>query len=88
MWILANILIPKKMPTRPEQVISTKSIDGDKLWAILTQCWSYDPKERPNARDVWDEMKSITSDNLKEVEGENEEGSKGESDGKEKEDKE
>ncbi|KEP45079.1 tyrosine kinase catalytic domain protein, partial [Rhizoctonia solani 123E] len=53
MWILVNILIPKKMPTRPEQVIPTKSIDGDKLWAILAKCWSYDPKDRPKAGAVW-----------------------------------
>ncbi|CAE6515409.1 unnamed protein product [Rhizoctonia solani] len=72
MWILANILIPKKMPTRPEKVIPPRSVDGDKLWAILTKCWSYDPKNRPNATTVWDKMKPITSGSLKEIVDENE----------------
>ncbi|KEP45504.1 tyrosine kinase catalytic domain protein, partial [Rhizoctonia solani 123E] len=53
--ILVHVLLQKKIPSRPEQIIPTKSIDGNKLWAILTQCWSYDPKIRPSARAVWDE---------------------------------
>ncbi|CAE6459303.1 unnamed protein product [Rhizoctonia solani] len=81
MWILVNILIPKKIPTRPEKFIPTRSIDGDKLWAILTKCWSYDPKDRPDAAAIRDKMKSITSDNLKEIEDEHEGESKGKSGG-------
>ncbi|CAE6459087.1 unnamed protein product [Rhizoctonia solani] len=83
MWILANILIPKKMPTRPQKCIPTRSIDGDKLWAILTKCWSYDPQDRPNATAVCDEIKRIKSVNLKEMEDEHEGNSKGKSDGNE-----
>ncbi|CAE6484643.1 unnamed protein product, partial [Rhizoctonia solani] len=86
-WVMMHIL-HEEIPSRPQKVIPARSIDGDKLWAILTKCWSYDPKDRPKARAVWRDMKSITSDNLKEIEGVNEEGSKGESDEKEREDEE
>ncbi|KEP45995.1 tyrosine kinase catalytic domain protein, partial [Rhizoctonia solani 123E] len=53
-WLLVHIF-HRKIPSRPEKVIPTRSIDGDKLWDILTKCWSYDPKDRPNAIEVWDE---------------------------------
>ncbi|KDN38528.1 hypothetical protein RSAG8_09417, partial [Rhizoctonia solani AG-8 WAC10335] len=86
--LLTYIVLHKKLPTRPEKVIPTRSIDGDKLWAILIKCWSYDPKDRPDARAVWDAMKPITAENLKEIEGEDEGGSKGESGGNEVGDKE
>ncbi|CAE6399867.1 unnamed protein product, partial [Rhizoctonia solani] len=88
-WVMMHIL-HEEIPSRPQKVIPAKSIDGDKLWATLTKCWSYDPKDRPSARAVWDEMKPITSDTLKEIEdkNKNEGGSKGESDGNEMGDKE
>ncbi|EUC67720.1 tyrosine kinase catalytic domain protein, partial [Rhizoctonia solani AG-3 Rhs1AP] len=86
--VLVHVLLQKKIPTRPEKFIPTKSIDGNKLWAILTKCWSYDPKSRPSARAVWHEMESITSINLKEIEDNAEEGSKGGSDRNKKQDKE
>jgi hypothetical protein len=41
----------KKQPVRPEE-ISTESKEGNVLWALLTQCWSNDPKQRPTAVDV------------------------------------
>ncbi|KEP46950.1 tyrosine kinase catalytic domain protein [Rhizoctonia solani 123E] len=60
-WVMMHIL-HKEIPSRPEKVIPTRSIDGDTLWAILTKCWSYDPKDRPNARDVWDEVSIVWVD--------------------------
>ncbi|CUA77001.1 Serine/threonine-protein kinase dst2 [Dictyostelium discoideum] [Rhizoctonia solani] len=67
--LLMHVVIHKKIPVRPETAMPTNSIDGDKLWAILTRCWSYDPKDRPTAETVWNEMKEITAENLKEIQG-------------------
>ncbi|KAL5638659.1 hypothetical protein ACGC1H_003124 [Rhizoctonia solani] len=85
--LLLHIVIHKKTHTRPEKVIPTRSIDGDKLWAILRKCWSYDPKDRPSAEAVWNDMKSITTERLKEIESKDEGESKDESGGDDKEDK-
>ncbi|CAE6460784.1 unnamed protein product [Rhizoctonia solani] len=67
--LLAHILFHKEMPTRPEKVIPSRSIDGDKLWSLLTDCWSYNPEDRPSADAFWNNIRLITSDNLKEIEG-------------------
>ncbi|CAE6537263.1 unnamed protein product [Rhizoctonia solani] len=75
--LLAHILFHKKAPTRPNKVIPTKSIDGDKLWAVLTKCWTFDHENRPSAEAVWNDMKPIMSKNLMEMEGDVEEESKG-----------
>ncbi|CAE6453769.1 unnamed protein product [Rhizoctonia solani] len=77
--VLAHILFHKKPPARPEKIIPTRSMDGNKLWVLLTKCWSYDPKDRPSAEAVWNNMKPITSENLRQIEGEDEVGSKHES---------
>ncbi|EUC55764.1 Serine/Threonine kinase catalytic domain protein [Rhizoctonia solani AG-3 Rhs1AP] len=84
--LLLHIVIHRKIHIRPEKFIPTRSLDGDKLWAILRKCWSYDSKDRPSAEVVWNDMKPITSENLKELEGEYE-ASKDESGGKDKEGK-
>ncbi|KAH7325180.1 kinase-like domain-containing protein [Rhizoctonia solani] len=65
--LYGHVVFLKNTPTRPEEIIPQKSLHGDTLWTILTNCWSYDPKARPSARAVWEDMKPITPDTLKEI---------------------
>ncbi|ELU41237.1 Pkinase domain-containing protein [Rhizoctonia solani AG-1 IA] len=65
--VLTHVMIYKKTPTRPEKIISGWSV-YDHLWAILMKCWSFDPKNRPDAREVWDvfQVKATTPEELQE----------------------
>ncbi|KAJ1304116.1 hypothetical protein OPQ81_008518 [Rhizoctonia solani] len=65
--------VKRQTPQRPQDIIPETSIHGNVLWAILLSCWSFNPKRRPSAKWVWDSMKLITPDNLKEIEDEPEE---------------
>ncbi|CAE6513749.1 unnamed protein product [Rhizoctonia solani] len=47
-------VITRTAPTRPQELAS-----NDRLWALLTQCWSSDPKARPTAREVYDQLKDV-----------------------------
>ncbi|KAG8703230.1 hypothetical protein FRC11_010897, partial [Ceratobasidium sp. 423] len=66
--VIMEVVIHKKTPTRPQKGIPEGSVYGDKLWDILTKCWSHDPKGRPSAGDVWNQMKLITLETPKESE--------------------
>ncbi|CAE6537315.1 unnamed protein product [Rhizoctonia solani] len=66
--LVAHILFHKNTPTRPETIIPSRSMHGNKLWDILTRCWASDPKDRPSAGVIWDEMKPITTETLKVLE--------------------
>ncbi|CUA68358.1 Leucine-rich repeat receptor-like protein kinase PXC2 [Rhizoctonia solani] len=71
--LVLYVAIKKNIPIRPEGTIPTNTVKGDKLWAILTSCWSYDPKDRPTADTVWNKassMKEITAEDLKEIRSE------------------
>ncbi|CAE6434573.1 unnamed protein product [Rhizoctonia solani] len=68
--LVAHIVLSKRTPTRPETIIPSRSINGNTLWDILTRCWALDPKDRPSARVVWDKMKPITPETLKELKAE------------------
>ena len=56
-----HVVVGRNIPTRPEKVIPTRSIDGDKLWAVLTKCWSYDPEDRPSAEAVWNDVSAMSN---------------------------
>ncbi|CAE6500727.1 unnamed protein product [Rhizoctonia solani] len=65
--VLSRLSTRTLIPTRPE-VIPKRSIYGDKLWAILMKCWSYDPQDRPTVGAVWDVVKPLSPEKLKEIE--------------------
>ncbi|CAE6454568.1 unnamed protein product [Rhizoctonia solani] len=71
--VIKEVALHKRTPLRPQEVIPERSLYGDQLWDILTECWSYDPQDRPSAGDVWNQMKLITPETLKESETEPEE---------------
>ncbi|KAG9123133.1 hypothetical protein FRC07_000195 [Ceratobasidium sp. 392] len=54
----------KKIPLRPEDPIPRESQDGDRLWLLLTKCWTYEPSKRPQADEVESIMRTITQQGL------------------------
>ncbi|KAG8683375.1 hypothetical protein FRC11_013647, partial [Ceratobasidium sp. 423] len=68
--ILLHVVMKKKTPQRPKNIIPETSIYGNILWAILMSCWSYNPKRRPSAESIWEAMKPLTPEKLKEIEDE------------------
>ncbi|KAG8712804.1 hypothetical protein FRC11_014156, partial [Ceratobasidium sp. 423] len=66
--LYTHVVVNKKTPKRPMEIIPERSTYGNKLWDIIVKCWSFDPKDRPSARVVWNEMKPITPETLKELE--------------------
>jgi hypothetical protein len=49
-----KVVVEKAFPDRPLDIIPTGHEDGDKLWGLLTQCWSFHSENRPTAAEVAD----------------------------------
>ncbi|CAE6456942.1 unnamed protein product [Rhizoctonia solani] len=64
--VIMEVAFHKRTPTRPQKVIPEGTVFGDKLWELLTKCWSYDSKDRPSAGDVWNWMALIAPETPKE----------------------
>lgn len=47
-------VLEKEFPPRPEGSIPSDSIDGEKLWSLLTSCWAFEPERRPSVDYVRD----------------------------------
>jgi hypothetical protein len=56
MEILMIVVVKKETPKRPEEYIPTGTQHGDILWDLLTQCWSNNPRDRPTAAAVSDQV--------------------------------
>ncbi|KAL5633723.1 hypothetical protein ACGC1H_005811 [Rhizoctonia solani] len=63
--IIMQVCSPGKLHKRPRQEIPMHSLDGNKLWKLLTECWSYKPDLRPTAIEVGDIMRTISPGTLK-----------------------
>lgn len=50
--VILDVMVRKAIPTRPAGPILPQSDQGDRLWDLLKQCWSYDPSSRPSANQV------------------------------------
>ncbi|CUA73158.1 hypothetical protein RSOLAG22IIIB_10598 [Rhizoctonia solani] len=61
---LAKIMT-KTHPERPEAHIPSGVEQADRLWSLLTDCWSPNPDDRPTASEVRDKMKSIIRKGLR-----------------------
>ncbi|CEL63966.1 Cell division control protein 15 OS=Saccharomyces cerevisiae (strain ATCC 204508 / S288c) GN=CDC15 PE=1 SV=3 [Rhizoctonia solani AG-1 IB] len=66
--LYGHIVVDRKRPHRPRTIIPERSIFGNILWGILTSCWSYNPQLRPFSATVWQLLKPLTVDKLREVE--------------------
>ncbi|CAE7224884.1 unnamed protein product [Rhizoctonia solani] len=55
--LVPHVAVSRNIPTRPE-TIPADSADGDRLWAMLKKCWSYNPKDRPSAEAIRNEMEA------------------------------
>ncbi|KAG8729661.1 hypothetical protein FRC12_020818 [Ceratobasidium sp. 428] len=47
-----SAIMQKKLPPRPENQIPSDSNDGDRLWELITRCWTEDTAKRPDAVEV------------------------------------
>ncbi|KAG8723265.1 hypothetical protein FRC09_004047 [Ceratobasidium sp. 395] len=57
-------VLSRRHPKRPEDTIPKDSKQGDTLWSLLKTCWSWDPKERPEAPYVVSAIETIRSEDL------------------------
>ncbi|KDN40632.1 hypothetical protein RSAG8_07961, partial [Rhizoctonia solani AG-8 WAC10335] len=46
-------------PTRPETKIPSNDEGANVLWSLLTNCWSYNPKDRPTVTEVQETIRAI-----------------------------
>ncbi|CAE6444958.1 unnamed protein product [Rhizoctonia solani] len=53
-----------KVPSRPEAHIPTGVEQADRLWSVITSCWTYDASARPKAWEVKNVMDGITPEGL------------------------
>ncbi|KAF8599215.1 kinase-like protein [Ceratobasidium sp. AG-I] len=65
--VYVAVAVKKEPPPRPEHSIPLGTEVGDKLWALLTSCWGFEPENRPSANDVRSTMLSITHEELMEI---------------------
>ncbi|CAE6335681.1 unnamed protein product [Rhizoctonia solani] len=49
------------LPERPEKDLPSGNKPADLLWALLNDCWAYDPQQRPVAMKVQDKMRSLVT---------------------------
>ncbi|CAE6475803.1 unnamed protein product [Rhizoctonia solani] len=61
--ILGNIMAGR-MPSRPETHIPIGIEQADRLWTLLTSCWTHKPQERPDAQEVKGVMEEINPEGL------------------------
>lgn len=59
--IICHIVVKKKIPVRPQSCIPSGIITGDRIWDLLTRCWSYEPEARPKISNVNETMHVIAS---------------------------
>lgn len=58
--VIMAVAIKRKFPERPDAHIPLNVEYGDVLWSLLTKCWAYESKNRPNAAFVRDMVRNIT----------------------------
>ncbi|KAG8710771.1 hypothetical protein FRC11_004149 [Ceratobasidium sp. 423] len=49
-WAVMEHIFSKKFPTRPKNFLPEDTLLGDAIWDALTSCWSYQPMDRPTAK--------------------------------------
>ncbi|CAE6443834.1 unnamed protein product, partial [Rhizoctonia solani] len=57
-------ILAGKVPSRPETHIPAGVDQADRLWSLITSCWAFDPKERPEAWEVKNALGGITPEGL------------------------
>ncbi|KAG8790413.1 hypothetical protein FRC12_011928 [Ceratobasidium sp. 428] len=62
--VIVAILVKRQRPKRPKDTIPANSQQADALWSLLESCWSWDPKDRPEAPSVLREIETIESKGL------------------------
>jgi hypothetical protein len=52
--VMVAIAVRKEVPSRPEEFFPSYSDDSNRLWAMISRCWSPEPKNRPQVSEVQD----------------------------------
>ncbi|KAF8751207.1 Egl-10, and Pleckstrin (DEP) [Rhizoctonia solani] len=68
-WIKNEMAVVLHVCKRGSQHKRSKNIpqnsrDGDKLWSLLTICWSFEPEARPTAVEIGAIVRTVTSEGL------------------------
>ncbi|CAE6453901.1 unnamed protein product [Rhizoctonia solani] len=56
--VIRLVTVKKELPERTKVILNDAGT-VDKLWKLLTECWSFEPTERPSAAKVTEVMKAI-----------------------------
>ncbi|KAG9122147.1 hypothetical protein FRC07_001600, partial [Ceratobasidium sp. 392] len=62
--VITAVVSLKELPERPLEHIPDGRKHGDLLWRLLTQCWAYEPADRPSAEEVKSAISNIASETL------------------------
>lgn len=55
-----NKITKNEYPPRPEEHIPSQNEQANRLWSLLTSCWTLSPRNRPSATEVRDKMREIS----------------------------
>ncbi|KAG9124638.1 hypothetical protein FRC07_010822 [Ceratobasidium sp. 392] len=64
--VITRVVVRRQYPERPSDSFPPTP-DGDALWELLTQCWSFDPSARPRASEVQTQVRNIGYEGLSAV---------------------
>ncbi|CAE6538099.1 unnamed protein product [Rhizoctonia solani] len=59
--VMDLVIHHRSIPLRPSVIPLS---DGDQLWNLLTECWKYEPEERPSAGYILETVKTVSPDSF------------------------
>ncbi|KAF8732470.1 kinase-like protein, partial [Rhizoctonia solani] len=67
--VMLAVCFNKEIPTRPLAQIPVDNEHGNRLWDLLSICWSHEAEKRPSAAEVRSIMATITKEGLSDSSG-------------------
>ncbi|ELU37492.1 Pkinase domain-containing protein [Rhizoctonia solani AG-1 IA] len=67
--VMLAVCFNKEIPTRPLAQIPVDNDHGNRLWDLLSICWSHEAEKRPSAAEVRSIMATITKEGLSDSSG-------------------
>ncbi|KAF8671487.1 kinase-like protein [Rhizoctonia solani] len=67
--VMLAVCFNKEIPTRPLAQIPVNNEHGNRLWDLLSICWSHEAEKRPSAAEVRSIMATITKEGLSDPSG-------------------
>ncbi|KAG9100173.1 hypothetical protein FS749_016036 [Ceratobasidium sp. UAMH 11750] len=59
MAVYGTVVYDKRIPSRPEKLVSLIKGQADLLWRIMVDTWAYDPSSRPDSVVVRDRLQKV-----------------------------